>query len=261
MRCRVVSPATRRGLGVWVEIIVTMYIHISLFAVLFCRPGIFVLNHLPWEVTPHGAVLEFDKLHSLMKLLLQVPVCLPFLVVPRHDADDDRYNCPRFWQQYLSINNLLMTTIQRDPHNRRKTIVNRQVFSADLPYYTCFFAFCSSPRQVLVAVGRLPSLTCGVLVDQTWRRQRVMSPSGHPAPSASVNSSTSSSLAFINTLCVEKKEKSSHSKGPFSCCYETPHFEVCYRNSCKSSTLSPAAHRRMSQGGFMCYGAGIAPSV
>jgi hypothetical protein len=143
--------------------------------------------------------------------------------------------------------------IQRDPHNRRKTIVNRQIFSADLSHYTCFFAFCSSPRRVLVAVRRLPSLSCGAIVDQTWRRQRVMSPSGHPAPSASVNSYTSSSLAFINTLCAEKKEKSSQCEGPSSCCYETRNLYCS--TSRESCTLFPAARRSISQGGFMCYGA------
>lgn len=64
----------------WVEIIVTVCIHISLSAVVFCRPGILILNQLPWEVTPHGAFLEFRKLHSLHETAATSPLLVsPFL--------------------------------------------------------------------------------------------------------------------------------------------------------------------------------------
>jgi hypothetical protein len=148
------------------------------------------------------------------------------------DANDDSHNRLGSSLQCLSNIKLLMTTSHREPHNRRKAIVNTQVFCADLSYCPSFFTF--SPPS--------PRLSCGTLVDQTWRRQW-QCPLLVSRPlwllSIAKDPVSVSSGFHQDALCAEEWE--SLAVWAFRLLLLNPHSDVCYRNLYLSSARESLA--------------------
>lgn len=97
-------------------------------------------------------------------------------------------------------------TIQTDSNNRRKSIV--KLFSADLSFYTPFFTFFY--KAIPCCGGNPWGLSCGTVVDQTWRRQPASNVPYWSTSPLSLSLSIAIHillvlLAFVNSLCVGNK--------------------------------------------------------